>query len=66
MADFTFDRTIYGPLVLEIFGEERLMELGPGMPNRTVRRFLEALRPEAMFENGKPREERWNYRRVGR
>lgn len=56
MSDSTFDRTIYGPQVLEIIGEERLMELGPGLPNRTVRPFLEALRPEAMFENGKPRD----------
>jgi hypothetical protein len=56
MSESAFDRTIYDPAVGDLIVEERLMELGPGSPNRRVLPALEALRPEHLFEFGKPKD----------
>jgi hypothetical protein len=44
-----FDPTQYGKPIADILQEDRLFELGPGKPNKEMRKALESLEPEDLF-----------------
>lgn len=45
-----FEPAKYGPTVAALLAEERLPDLGPGRPNTVMKRQLEALSIESLFE----------------